>query len=158
MEISLRERTEDTVRIYFERAQQPYIRSMLPQRARTVEEAVEDFRRTQLPGANSFGRTIFVDGRYVGDVWIYGIDPADAPGAMLSYCVFEPEVSGMGVATKAVSTFLEKVAVRYRLLTVGAFTYADNAASIRVLEKNGFERHESFEEEGRLSYYFQKNL
>ena len=38
MNISLHERTEDTVRIYFEKAQQPFVRSMLPQRATTVEE------------------------------------------------------------------------------------------------------------------------
>ena len=33
MNISLHERTEDTVRICFEKAQQPYIRSILPQKA-----------------------------------------------------------------------------------------------------------------------------
>lgn len=158
MEITLHERTEDTVRIYFEKAQQPFIRSMLPQRAKTVEEALAAYRHTRHPGANSFGRTIRADGRYVGDVWVYCIDLTDTPNAMLSYCVFEPEVSGRGIATQAVSLFLEAAAAECGLRTVGAFTYADNAASIRVLEKNGFEMQESFTEEDRLSYYFQKNL
>ena len=85
MTVTLRERTADTVRIYFERAQQPRIRRTLPQKAKTLEEALDDFERTQLPGANSFGRTIHMDGRYVGDVWIYCIDPAEMPNAMLSY-------------------------------------------------------------------------
>lgn len=158
MDITLHERTEDTVRIYFQRAKQPFVRSMLPQKAKTVEEALADFRCTLLPGANSFGRTIHADGRYVGDVWVYCIDRADTPNAMLSYCVFDPEANGRGIATKAVSLFLEEAAAEYGLLTVGAFTYADNMGSIRVLEKNGFEMRESFMEEERPSYYFQKDL
>ena len=89
MKITLQPRTEETVRIYFENAQQPAIRRTLPQKAQTVEEALADFRKTQLPGATSDGRTIRLDGQYVGDVWIYAIDPADTPNAMLSYCVFE---------------------------------------------------------------------
>lgn len=158
MNIALHERTEDTVRIYFEKAQQPFVCSMLPQRATMVDEALADFRRTQLPGANSFGQTIHADGRYVGDVWAYCIDREATPNAMLSYCVFDPEANGRGIATKAVSLFLEEAAAEYGLLTVGAFTYADNVGSIRVLEKNGFEMRESFVDEGRMSYYFQKDL
>ena len=158
MNISLHERTEDTVRIYFEKAQQPFVRSMLPQRATTVEEALADYRRTQRPGANSFGRTVRADDRYVGDVWVYCIDHTDTPNAMLSYCIFEKEVNGRGIATKAVGLFLEEAAAEYGLRTVGAFTYADNTGSIRVLEKNGFELRESFVEEERMSYYFQKTL
>jgi len=68
MIIKLRERTADTVRIYFEKAQQSCIRQRLPQKAKTVEEAIADFEQIQLPGAKSFGRTIHLDRRYVGDV------------------------------------------------------------------------------------------
>ena len=134
MNISLHERTEDTVRIYFEKAQQPFVRSMLPQRATTVEEALADFRRTQRPGANSFGRTVRADGRYVGDVWVYCIDHTDTPNAMLSYCIFEKEVNGRGIATKAVGLFLEEFTER----PVRARAVADNVSSIRILEKYGF--------------------
>lgn len=158
MNVTLHERTAETVRIYFERAQQPCIRRMLPQRAQTVEEALADFARTQQPGANSFGRTIRVDGRYIGDVWVYCIDLSDTPNAMLSYCIFEPDAWGMGVATEAVRLFLAEVRERFGLRTLGAFTYAGNAGSIRVLEKNGFRLEESFEEEGVLSCYYQKMM
>ncbi len=65
-EIVLGERTEETVRIYFEKAKQPVIKAMLPQKAQTVEEALEDYKETLLPSATSFGRTIVVDGKYVG--------------------------------------------------------------------------------------------
>lgn len=158
MKITLQARTEDTVRIYFERAQQPCIRQMLPQRAQTVSEALADFARTQQPGANSYGRTVYLDGRYVGDVWVYCIDPQDTPNAMLSYCIFEPEAWGRGVATEAVRLLLAEAAERYALQSVGAFTYADNVASVRVLEKNGFRLMESFSEEGRKSHYLQRAL
>ena len=157
MTVTLHDRTADTVRIYFERAQQSRIRRTLPQKAKTLEEALDDFERTQLPGANSFGRTINMDGRYVGDVWIYCIDPAEMPNAMLSYCVFETEVWGSGVASEAVKLFLQEVERRFNLSSLGAFTYADNTASVRVLEKNGFHLQERCMEDGVQSCFYQKN-
>ena len=158
MNIILGPRTEENVRIYFEKAQQPAIRRMLPQKAQTVQEALADFRKTQLPGASSYGRTIWADNRYVGDVWIYAIDPADMPNAMLSYCVFEQVVWGRGVASVAVRLFLSETAEKYSLTSVGAFTYAENTASIRVLEKNGFTLEEAFTEDGMASCYYQRRF
>ena len=156
MTITLHPRTAETVAVYFAKAQQPAIRRTLPPKARTVEEALADFAKTQLPGANSYGRTIQADGRYVGDVWVYAIAPADTPNAMLSYCVFEPDMWGKGVATEAVRLFLAEVLERFGLTSVGAFTYAENAASIRVLEKNGFRLMEEFTEDGVASRYYQR--
>ena len=158
MEITLHGRTAETTSVYFTQAQQPEIKQMLPQKATSVEEALADFAKTQLPGATSFGRTIYADGRYIGDVWIYGIDMNDTPNAMLSYCIFEKEMWGRGAATSGVRLFLEEVRERFGLQTVGAFTYAVNAASIRVLEKNGFTLVESFSEEGILSQYYHLEL
>lgn len=156
MDIRLGDRTAETVAIYFERADTPEIKAVLPQKAKTVEEALEDYRQTLLPGAKSYGRTVLADGRYIGDVWCYGIDPSEEPGAMLSYCIFEKSYWGQGIATQAVALFLKDVQSRYDLGTVGAFTYADHAASIRVLEKNGFALQEEFLEDGRASKYFQR--
>ena len=158
MTVTLQERTADAVAVYFQRAQQPQIRSMLPQKARTVEEALEDFAKTQQSGANSYGRTVYAAGRYVGDVWIYAIDQQDTPNAMLSYCVFDLEAWGKGIATEAVRLFLREVREKYSLQTIGAFTYAENAASIRVLEKNGFALEEEFEEDGIISRYYQRSI
>lgn len=39
MLVTLDKRTEETVRLYFEKSQQPFIRAVLPQKARSVEEA-----------------------------------------------------------------------------------------------------------------------
>ena len=69
MVISLGSRTAETAAAYFERTRSPAIQRMLPQKAQTVEEALADFRKAQEPGAASFGRTIYADGQYVGDVW-----------------------------------------------------------------------------------------
>ncbi len=158
MEIHLHPRTAEAVRIYFRKAQHPQIRSMLPQKARTVEEALADFAKTQLPDAKSYGRTVCVDGCYVGDVWIYAIDLQDTPNAMLSYCIFEQKLWGKGAATEAVRLFLEEIRVKFGLATIGAFTYAENGASIRVLEKNGFVLTEEFIEDGVVSRYYQRRL
>ena len=157
MVITLEKRTADSVRTYFEKANRPEIKQVLPQKAKTVEEALEDYEQTLLPNAESYGRTVYVDGNYVGDVWCYCIDPNEEPNCMLSFCIFEPEYWSMGIATAAVKMFIQNICARYHVKTIGAFTFAHNQASIRVLEKNGFIVMEEFEEDGVLSKYFQLN-
>ncbi len=157
-QVTLGVRTAETAAIYFRRTGSGVFRSTLPQKARSVEEAVADFHASQRPGAASFGRTILADGRYVGDVWCYGIDPAGTPGAMVSYCVFEPELWGQGVATQALELFLPEIVRRYALRSVGAFTYSSNLSSVRVLEKNGFTLLEESTQDGVSSRYYQREL
>ena len=155
MVITLGERTAETVRIYFEKANRPEIKKVLPQKAKTVEEALADYEKTRLPGATSFGQTILADGRYVGDVWCYCINMEDEPNCMVSFCVFELESWSKGIATAALKLFIEAIRAKYGVKTIGAFTYANNLASISVLEKNGFSVMEEFEENGVLSKYLQ---
>lgn len=158
MIISLHARTEAHVRTYFQRTQNVEIKAMLPSSAETVEDALAMFHRAQEPGASSFGRTVYADGVYVGDVWCYGIQQEEAPNAMLSYCLFDKACWGKGIATEAVRLFLAEIKARYAVNSVGAFAYADNAASLRVLEKNGFKCMEEFEEENRRSAYWEKKI
>lgn len=158
MEITLGVRTAETAAVYFEKTDNEAIRAVLPQKARTAEEAVADFHASQRPGASSFGRTILADGVYVGDVWCCCIDPEGTPGAMVSYCVFEQALWGQGTASRALALFLPEIARRYGLKTIGAFTFSRNLPSIRVLEKNGFRRMEEFTEDGVSSQYFQLDL
>ena len=155
MVITLGERTAETVRIYFEKANRPEIKKVLPQKAKTVEEALADYEKTRLPGATSFGQNILADGRYVGDVWCYCINMEDEPNCMVSFCVFELESWPKGIATAALKLFIEAIRAKYGVKTIGAFTYANNLASISVLEKNGFSVMEEFEENGVLSKYLQ---
>ena len=155
MNVCLGDRNAETVRIYFEKANQSEIKAVLPQKARTVEEALADYRKTLSPGASSYGKTIIADGNYVGDIWCYCINANDEPNAMLSYCIFDKTYWSQGIATKAVAMFLDDVREKYALRTIGAFTFSDNVASIRVLEKNGFAELEEFSEDGRKSKFFQ---
>ena len=154
MLIALGERTAETVETYFRRTRNPEIQKNLPQRAQTLEEALADYRKTQEPGASSYGRTIYVDGQYAGDVWCYCMDPSGDPQAMVSYCLFQQSLQGRGAATEALRLFLDEIRDRFSLERIGAFTFTENTASIRVLEKNGFRLAESFTEGGRASGYY----
>ena len=146
MDILLGNRTAESAARSFERMNTPAIRATLPLKARTAEEAAADFHASQLPG------------RHVGDVWCYCIDPAGAPSAMVSCCVFEPELWGQGIASKALALFLPEAAQRYALRTVGAFTFSSNLSSIRVLGKSGFHLMEEFVENGVSSQYYLLDL
>ena len=154
MQITLKDRTAETAAIYFEKTRTPEIQKALPQKAQTVEEALADFRETQKPNAQSFGRTIYADEVYIGDIWCYCMDQSNDPQAMVSYCIFEPELRGRGAATQALTLFLEEIREHFALERIGAFTFSSNAASIRVLEKNGFRLMESFTEDGVESRYY----
>ena len=153
MQIELKPRTEENVRIYFERTQDPVIRHWLPQTSQTVEQALEAYRQSLAPEAASYGRTIWADGVYVGDIWCYGICQEPDPDAMLSFCIFAKERWGQGIAGEALRRFLEEIVHRFGLRKIGAFLYEDNAACRRVLEKAGFTVQEQWEEEGRNSLY-----
>ena len=155
MMITLEKRTADSVRTYFEKANRPEIKQVLPQKAKTVEEALEDYEETLLPNATSFGQTVYVNGKYIGDVWCYCIDREEEPNCMLSFCIFEPDYWSKGIATAAVNMFMKNICERYGVKSIGAFTFAQNKASIRVLEKNGFTVMEEFEEDGVWSKYLQ---
>ena len=158
MNITLRPRTAESVKIYFERANAPEIKRVLPQKAQTVEEALEDYEKTLLPGSTSFGLTVWADEIYVGDVWCYCIDPEDVPNCMISYCIFETSLWSRGIATEAVRMFLRVIRENFPITTVGAFTFSHNEASVRVLDKNRFVLVEEFEEDGVMSKYYQLDL
>lgn len=155
MTVVLEERTAETVKTYFEQSQQPFIKTTLPQKAKSVEEALDDYQKTLLPTTTSFGRIIKAEGEYVGDIWCYCIDVKEEPNAMLSFCVFDKTYGNKGIATKAVELFLNEMRKKYGVRTVGAFAFSDNYASLRVLEKNCFLLVEDFVEDGRASRYYQ---
>lgn len=155
MEIRLSSRTAEHVRIYFEKTRDPEIQRALPQKAQSVEEALLDFQRTLLPGSNSFGQTIYADGKYIGDVWCYCIDMSEEPNCMISYCIFDKTYWSQGCAARAVRLFIQTIRKQFGVRTIGAFTFSFNTPSLKVLEKNGFVLMEEFEENGILSKYLQ---
>lgn len=157
-QIELLARTRQNAELYFYRTQDEEIRRMLPSANRTVEEALTAYDKACLPSAASFGRSIYWERQYIGDIWCYCIDRDEIPNAMLSYCIFDKEYWGRGIATAAVGIFLKLIREPFSLRSVGAFTYADNVGSMLVLEKNGFACMEHFVEGGRESAYYEKKL
>ena len=155
MRIELKDRTADTVVTYFQATRDPEVRKYLPQKATTETKALADFVKTQQPGASSYGRTIYADGNYIGDVWCYCIQQ-DEPNAMVSYCIFDKEYWCKGIATEALRMFLIEIVKKFGLKSVGAFTYSANESSIKVLLKNGFIDAETFVEDSIESKYFQR--
>ena len=153
--ITLCDRTEETVRIYFDKAKDKEIKRILPQKAKSVEEAVEEYKKTLLPNAASYGKTIWIDNKYIGDIWCYCIDESEIPNAMISYCIFDKIYWKKGIATEALHLFMKEISERFQLKSLGAFTYSENTASIRVLEKNDFKCIETMIEDNIESRYYQ---
>ena len=156
--IELLDRTRENAEIYFYKTQDEEISEMLPSVNTTVEQALAAYDKACLPGAASAGKSIYWEGRYIGDVWCYCINGDETPNAMLSYCIFEKNLWGRGIAAAAVEMFLQYAGEQFSLRSMGAFTYVDNIGSIRVLEKNGFVCKERFVEDGRESVYYEKLL
>jgi len=95
-----------------------------------------EFARTQNPecafaiehGDEAVGGIGFLIGRDIGRT-----------GAEMGYWLCE-ELWGRGIATRAVTAMSEWAFNHYQLTRVFAMAFARNAASMRVLEKAGFER------------------
>lgn len=154
--IELKERTEQHVKIYYEKTQDAEIKAFLPSSAQTLEDALRMYIETKSESAKSVEKTIYYNGKYVGDIWCYGL--WEEPDAMLSYCIFEKKLWGKRIATEAVRLFVEFLRTDYHIKSIGAFTYRNNGASIRVLNKNGFALMEQFEDDGRVSAYLEKTV
>lgn len=146
--LTLRERREEHVAAFFDAvSKDPLCQRFLPQAAKTLDQALAAYRDSLLPTATSFGRTIHIrpegerEERYVGDVWAYSIDPTAPeaqPQAMVRLCVFDKSARGKGVASRALQLFLEGLMLKFSITRVGAFSFRDNIACVRVLAKNGF--------------------
>ncbi|MBQ9534657.1 MAG: GNAT family N-acetyltransferase [Clostridia bacterium] len=154
--VELGVRTRESVAEYFAKAQSPEIKKYLPQRAETLAEALEDYEKTLLPDADSYGRTVWTGGRYVGDVWCYCMDAGGEPQAMVSYCILDAADRGRGYAAEALRLFIRELADKFGISVLGAFTYAENLPSRAVLEKCGFKEEERFTEDGRESCYYRR--
>lgn len=156
MSLELRPRGAAEVTTYFRKTDDPQITAMLPRTVTTLEQAMENFRQSQLAGAASYGRSIYFERQHIGDVWLYCLEPGEDPEAMLSFCIFEKTFWGQGLATRAVAQFLIEAEAKFHLNSIGAFCYAHNAASRRVLEKNGFQCVDVFTEDGVESCYYER--
>ncbi len=152
--IQLADRTAEHVRMFWEKTQDEEIERLFPFSRGTVDDALHQFEQAQLPGAASYGQVVLLDGRYVGDVWCYGIDELEEKQAFVSIVLFDKGCWGQGVGAEALGQFCSLVFNRYRVDKLCAFAYKANTRSDRLLKRIGFVEMEEFEEDGVPSRYY----
>ena len=99
--------------------------------ADVIADLIECYGGTEGP----FVHPILVDGVYAGYVQLVPIEE----GWEIGYHVVK-DMTGQGYATEAVQAFLPVMMDRLGLSQVAGICDAENAASLRVLEKCGFTR------------------
>lgn len=155
MDIILKTRMKEHVITFWDKTQDEEIKRLFPFSVKSLEEALRLFEVSLKEGSTSYGKVIYYENRYVGDVWCYCIDEEDEKMAMLSIVIFEKKLWGRGVATEATKTFIKEVFNKFNIDKIGAFTYSNNFGSIGLLEKVGFKEIETFIENGIQSKYFE---
>lgn len=155
MDITLKTRTRDHVIVFWEKTQDEEIKRLFPFGTGSLEEALQLFEGSQKDDAASYGKVICFEGKYIGDIWCYGIDESNERMAMLSIVIFEKQLWGKGIAEQAAKAFIREVFDKFRIKKIGAFAYSYNYGSIGLLRKLGFVEKESFTEDGVESKYFE---
>jgi len=132
LNIELRETTADDLPIFFEQELDPVAIEMAAFTAKdpSDRQAFDAHWAKVMADQGITLRTILCDGQVAGSVVCHSWDGEPE----LSYWIGK-EFWGKGVATRALALFLELLTTRPLLARVAK----DNLASIRVLEKNGFE-------------------
>ncbi|MFD3157835.1 GNAT family N-acetyltransferase [Haloimpatiens sp. FM7330] len=151
----LKTRMKDHVKIFWERTQDEEIKKLFPFSTKSLEEALILFEESLTEDALSYGKVIYFEGRYVGDIWCYSIDESNEKMCMLSIVIFEKKLWGKGIGTEAAKAFVKEVFNKFDIEKIGAFTYSNNYGSIGLLEKVGFVKVDTFVEDGIESKYFE---
>ena len=154
MGIVLGTRTKEHVVTFWTKVQDEEIQRMFPVTTESLEEALEMFNESLLEDAKSYGKVIYFDREYIGDVWCYGIDPG-GKSAMLSVVIFAKVHWGKGIAAEAIRIFTSEMFHKYDIDRIGAFTFSSNHRSIGLLKKVGFFEIDSFVENGLESKYLE---
>jgi len=141
--------------IFWKNTQDEEIKRLFPFSNDSLEQALALFEESLKEEALSYGKVIYFQGKYIGDIWCYGIDESNEKMAMLSIVIFEKELWGKGIAAEAAKVFIKEVFDKYYIYKIGAFTYSYNYGSIGLLKKLGFVEIETFIEDGNESIYFE---
>lgn len=106
----------------------------------TLEEALEkveeDIANYGIEGCYSW--IIQLDGEAVGSIGAYGYEP-EVSSVEIGYSIFR-KAWGKGYASEAAAEVVRFLLEDERINRVHAWSSADNAASVRVLEKAGLKR------------------
>lgn len=153
--VSLKPRTLENVKIFWEASQDEEIKRLFPSSTSTLDEAIALYEESLKPNARSCGKVIYVDDKYIGDIWCYEIDENEDKQAFVSIVIFNKSYLGMGIGKQALTQFCHLIFERYNIDKLCAFTYGTNQRSIGALESVGFKKIEEFMEDGVLSYYYE---
>ena len=153
--IELLDRQKENVITFWHATQDDESERLFPRSVSSLEDALALFEASHAPDATSFGKIICVDGQYIGDVWIYGMDAHVEKMAMLSIVIFDKTCWGKGIGTAVVRAFCETCLATYKIKKIGAFVYAHNARMDKALTKAGFINKERFVEDGIESLYYE---
>jgi RimJ/RimL family protein N-acetyltransferase len=128
--VSLRAVADDDLAIFYEHQRDPEGVAMAGVPSRDEEAFFAHWEKIRAEPTN-YLRTIEVDGAVAGNV----VSWQGEEGRLVGYWVGR-EHWGKGIATAALNAFLDEISER----PLVAFVHAENAGSIRVLEKCGFVR------------------
>lgn len=92
----------------------------------------------QKEGTEGTFRAILVDGKVVGNISVERKSDVFSHDAEIGYLLLD-EAKGKGVMTKAVEEVTKIAFDELDIIRITGKVYAPNIASIRVLEKNGYE-------------------
>jgi ribosomal-protein-alanine N-acetyltransferase len=105
----------------------------------TAEDARGFLQATMSPDAEAVNLAIEVDGRAIGAVGFNPGTDVERYSAEIGYWLAE-EYWGRGIVSEAVRLVTDHAFEHLNLLRLFALPFADNAASVRVLEKAGYTR------------------
>jgi RimJ/RimL family protein N-acetyltransferase len=128
MDVVLREVTEDDLPVFFEHQRDPEANRMAAFAARDRDAFMAHWSKI-LADQSLVKRTVVVDGTVAGNIGSW-----EQSGLRLIGYWIGREFWGRGVATRALSAFVNEVTTR----PLYAHVATTNVASIRVLEKCGF--------------------
>lgn len=136
--IKLMKRTEENVSFFWEKTRDKEIRRLFPLEEVSIEKALEMFHQQRKDDSKSYGRCIYTDKRYIGDIWCYAINPI-SKSAFVSILIFDKASWNKGIGTKALDRFIQLIRKKYALDHLMAYTYAFNQRAFRCFEKNHFD-------------------
>jgi RimJ/RimL family protein N-acetyltransferase len=104
-----------------------------------LSDAKRFIARATEPGGKNLFLAIVVDGETCGGIGIHPLEDVHRRTAEIGYWLAEP-FWGQGIVTGAVRAIIPVAFDRYAIVRLQAGIFANNPASMRVLEKCGFVR------------------
>ncbi|MCK8060746.1 MULTISPECIES: GNAT family N-acetyltransferase [unclassified Fusibacter] len=156
--VTLKDRELEHVKVFWEEMKDDELKKLCPMTDYSLDDAIKLYEHTKKAGSSSFGKSIYAEDTYIGDVWCYSVDEVEHRNCFVSIVIFDKSYWHKGLGTVALDEFMKLIESKYDIDRICAYTYATNTASIRLLEKVGFKIKSAFEEDGVASVYYEYHL